>query len=201
MRARKRCRGEAKIAPCRWLADTVRGVDGIAVHGRNVQSPRMVTCNEELMQTRHSRNDGTSCSSATYHLHQTYGIPMQMVGFNAKLLRDQAGSNLPITSNSITLGGGAQSNAVYQTGFEVRARLIGFAKRGSSTLEVCILHDHRGQPLVLHDIVRGGPWKGAAATERRYGFRNCRRARRPGSAFADGYSESVERDIASSAFH
>jgi len=34
------------------------------------------------------------------------GIPMQVIGYNAKLLRDQAGNNLYYTTNSITLGGG-----------------------------------------------------------------------------------------------
>ncbi|MGA7178366.1 MAG: multicopper oxidase family protein [Thiobacillaceae bacterium] len=34
------------------------------------------------------------------------GIPMHVVGFNAKLLRDQAGNNMDYYTNSITLGGG-----------------------------------------------------------------------------------------------
>ena len=34
------------------------------------------------------------------------GVPMKEVGFNAKLLRDQAGNNLEFYTNSITLGGG-----------------------------------------------------------------------------------------------
>jgi FtsP/CotA-like multicopper oxidase with cupredoxin domain len=34
------------------------------------------------------------------------GIPMKEIGFNAKLLRDQAGNNLEFYTNSITLGGG-----------------------------------------------------------------------------------------------
>ncbi len=36
----------------------------------------------------------------------TMGIPMKEVGFNAKLLRDQAGNNMEFYTNSITLGGG-----------------------------------------------------------------------------------------------
>ncbi len=36
----------------------------------------------------------------------TLGIPMKEVGFNAKLLRDQAGNNMEFYTNSITLGGG-----------------------------------------------------------------------------------------------
>jgi FtsP/CotA-like multicopper oxidase with cupredoxin domain len=33
------------------------------------------------------------------------GIPMKVIGYNAKLLRDQAGNNMYYTTNSITLGG------------------------------------------------------------------------------------------------
>ena len=41
-----------------------------------------------------------------YHTLASLGIPMQVIGYNAKLLRDQAGNNLYYTTNSITLGGG-----------------------------------------------------------------------------------------------
>jgi FtsP/CotA-like multicopper oxidase with cupredoxin domain len=41
-----------------------------------------------------------------YQTLASLGIPMQLVGFNAKILRDQAGNNLPIVSNSFTIGGG-----------------------------------------------------------------------------------------------
>ena len=34
------------------------------------------------------------------------GIPMHVIGYNAKLLRDQAGNNMDYYTNSITLGGG-----------------------------------------------------------------------------------------------
>src|SRR4029077_16719418 len=41
-----------------------------------------------------------------YQTLATLGVPMKMVGFNAKLLRDQGGNNLEFYTNSITLGGG-----------------------------------------------------------------------------------------------
>jgi len=41
-----------------------------------------------------------------YQTLGSLGIPMQLVGFQAKILRDQAGNNLPIVSNSFTIGGG-----------------------------------------------------------------------------------------------
>src|SRR3981189_782540 len=40
------------------------------------------------------------------------GSPMQLVGFQAKLLRDQAGNNLPMTTNSVTLGGGESLDVI-----------------------------------------------------------------------------------------
>jgi hypothetical protein len=40
------------------------------------------------------------------------GIPMQVIGYNAKLLRDQAGNNMYYTTNSITLGGGESLDVI-----------------------------------------------------------------------------------------
>jgi hypothetical protein len=50
-----------------------------------------------------------------YHTLGTLGIPMQVVGYNAKLLRDQAGNNLYYTTNSITLGGGESLDVILDT--------------------------------------------------------------------------------------
>jgi len=50
--------------------------------------------------------------------HQTLaslGIPMQVVGVNAKLLRDQAGNNMYYKTNSITLGGGESIDVILDT--------------------------------------------------------------------------------------
>jgi len=44
-----------------------------------------------------------------YQTLASLGIPMQVIGYNAKLLRDQAGNNLYYTTNSITLAGGESS--------------------------------------------------------------------------------------------
>src|SRR5436853_412192 len=41
-----------------------------------------------------------------YQTLASLGIPMKVVGYNAKLLRDQAGNNLYYNTNSITLAGG-----------------------------------------------------------------------------------------------
>jgi FtsP/CotA-like multicopper oxidase with cupredoxin domain len=51
-------------------------------------------------------------SVSEYHTLQTLGIPMHVVGWNAKLLRDQSGSNTEYWTNSITLGGGESLDAI-----------------------------------------------------------------------------------------
>ena len=40
------------------------------------------------------------------------GIPMKVIGYNAKLLRDQAGNNMAYLTNSITLGGGESLDVI-----------------------------------------------------------------------------------------
>ncbi len=45
----------------------------------------------------------------------TLGIPMRVVGLDARLLRDQAGNNLYYTTNSITIGGGQSVDVILDT--------------------------------------------------------------------------------------
>ncbi len=47
-----------------------------------------------------------------YHTLESLGVPIKVVGWNAKLLRDQAGNNTEYYTNSITLGGGESMDAV-----------------------------------------------------------------------------------------
>ena len=47
-----------------------------------------------------------------YQTLASLGIPMQVIGFNAKLLRDQAGNNMYYNTNSITLGGGESLDVI-----------------------------------------------------------------------------------------
>src|SRR5437868_3721425 len=49
---------------------------------------------------------------AEYQTLASLGMPMQLVGYNAKILRDQAGNNLYYTTNSITLGGGESLDVI-----------------------------------------------------------------------------------------
>ncbi len=59
-----------------------------------------------------------------YHTLASLGIPMHVIGYNAKLLRDQAGNNTDYYTNSITLGGGesldvildASNTSIYHSG-------------------------------------------------------------------------------------
>jgi FtsP/CotA-like multicopper oxidase with cupredoxin domain len=63
-------------------------------------------------------------SVTEYSTLASLGIPMHVIGYNAKLLRDQEGNNMDYYSNSITLGGGesldvildASNTSVYQKG-------------------------------------------------------------------------------------
>ena len=47
-----------------------------------------------------------------YQTLASLGIPMKVIGYNAKLLRDQEGNNLYYNTNSITLGGGESLDVI-----------------------------------------------------------------------------------------
>jgi FtsP/CotA-like multicopper oxidase with cupredoxin domain len=51
-------------------------------------------------------------SVSEYHTLGTMGVPMKVVGWNAKLLRDQGGNNTEYYANSITLGGGESNDVI-----------------------------------------------------------------------------------------
>ncbi len=50
-----------------------------------------------------------------YQTLASQGIPMLVIGYNAKLLRDQAGNNLYYKTNSITLAGGESLDVILDT--------------------------------------------------------------------------------------
>jgi FtsP/CotA-like multicopper oxidase with cupredoxin domain len=50
-----------------------------------------------------------------YQTLASLGIKMQVIGYNAKLLRDQAGNNTAYYTNSITLGGGESLDVILDT--------------------------------------------------------------------------------------
>ena len=47
-----------------------------------------------------------------FHTLATIGIPMNVIGYNARLLRDNAGNNLAFLTNSITLAGGESADVM-----------------------------------------------------------------------------------------
>jgi FtsP/CotA-like multicopper oxidase with cupredoxin domain len=47
-----------------------------------------------------------------YQTLASLGIPMKVVGINAKLLRDQSGNNLAYNTNSITMAGGESMDVI-----------------------------------------------------------------------------------------
>jgi FtsP/CotA-like multicopper oxidase with cupredoxin domain len=47
-----------------------------------------------------------------YHTLASLGIPMHVVGFNARLLRDQDGNNLDYVTNSVSLAGGESADVI-----------------------------------------------------------------------------------------
>jgi FtsP/CotA-like multicopper oxidase with cupredoxin domain len=51
-----------------------------------------------------------------YQTLASLGVPMHVVGYNAKLLRDQSGNNLDYYTNSITLAGGESLDVILDAG-------------------------------------------------------------------------------------
>jgi hypothetical protein len=64
-------------------------------------------------------------SVAEYFTLQSIGVPMHEVGFNAKLLRDQAGNNTEFYTNSITLGGGESLDVILDASDEGCSAYLG----------------------------------------------------------------------------
>jgi FtsP/CotA-like multicopper oxidase with cupredoxin domain len=54
----------------------------------------------------------SNLSVTEFYTVGTSGIPMQVVGLDARLLRDGAGNNLYYTTDSVTLGGGQSADAI-----------------------------------------------------------------------------------------
>jgi hypothetical protein len=46
------------------------------------------------------------------HTLATVGVPMTVIGWNARMLRDMAGHNLAYQTNSITMGGGESADVI-----------------------------------------------------------------------------------------
>ena len=58
-----------------------------------------------------------------YQTLASLGIPMRVVGLNARLLRDMAGNNMAYNTNSITLAGGESIDVILDaTGLQPRQK-------------------------------------------------------------------------------
>jgi FtsP/CotA-like multicopper oxidase with cupredoxin domain len=55
----------------------------------------------------------SNLSVTDFYTVGTSGIPMQVVGLDARLLRDGAGANLYYTTSSLTLGGGQSADVIF----------------------------------------------------------------------------------------
>ncbi len=55
-----------------------------------------------------------------YQTLASLGIPMRVVGWNAKLLRDQAGNNMAYNTNSVTLAGGESADVILDASDKTR---------------------------------------------------------------------------------
>jgi FtsP/CotA-like multicopper oxidase with cupredoxin domain len=54
----------------------------------------------------------SNLSVTEYHTLATEGVPMLVIGFHARLLRDMAGNNMYYTTNSLTIGGGESADVI-----------------------------------------------------------------------------------------
>jgi FtsP/CotA-like multicopper oxidase with cupredoxin domain len=57
----------------------------------------------------------SSLSTVDYYTLSVLGIPMKVVGRDARLLTGPGGANLPYTTNSVTVGGGETVDVILDT--------------------------------------------------------------------------------------
>jgi FtsP/CotA-like multicopper oxidase with cupredoxin domain len=85
------------------------GVDGVTRPSQPQHT--LITINKTAGQTRALLRI-SNLSVTEYHTLATVGIPMQVIAFHARLLRDLAGNNLYYNTNSITIGGGESLDVI-----------------------------------------------------------------------------------------
>jgi len=96
-------------------------VDGVT---RAAQpQPTLITLDQSACASTGTKVPGPHCQTVAllrlsnlsvteYHTLATIGIPMTVVGYHARLLRDLAGNNLYYKTNSITIGGGESLDVI-----------------------------------------------------------------------------------------
>jgi FtsP/CotA-like multicopper oxidase with cupredoxin domain len=73
--------------------------------------PTLISINKSAGQTR-ALLRFSDLSVTEFSTIATVGIPMHVVGLNARLLRDMAGNDMTYFTNSITLGGGESADVI-----------------------------------------------------------------------------------------
>jgi len=65
----------------------------------------------------------SNLSVTTFHTLASLGVPMKVVGWHARMLRDLAGNNMMYSTNSITIGGGESADVILDaTGLSVGSK-------------------------------------------------------------------------------
>ena len=94
---------------------TTQATDGLARPSQPISSKIVLTaCSSPCAAgTTHRALLRVSDLNVTeFHTLATNGIPMRVVGWNARLLRDMEGNNLAYSTNSITMGGGESADVI-----------------------------------------------------------------------------------------
>lgn len=85
------------------------GADGVSRPSQPM--PSLITINKSKGQSR-ALLRVSNLSVTEFSTLATIGIPMTVVGVNARLLRDMSGTNMYYDTNSITIGGGESTDVI-----------------------------------------------------------------------------------------
>ena len=104
-----------------------------------------------------------------FHTLASLGIPMHVIGLNARLLRDQDGNNMDYYTNSITLGGGESIDVILDACME---RATQPARRAAGP-EVLPLHAAARSPVERRRELRRNDDRGQRLQRRRSEDQDC----------------------------
>jgi multicopper oxidase len=89
----------------------VTTMDSDGVKRLSQPQPTLIQIKKSAGQTRALLRI-SNLSVTEYHTLATFGVPLQVIGFHSRLLRDLSGNNLYYTTNSVTIGGGESLDAI-----------------------------------------------------------------------------------------
>jgi hypothetical protein len=89
----------------------VTTLDSDGVKRLSQPQPTLIQIKKSAGQTRALLRI-SNLSVTEYHTLATFGVPLQVIGFHSRLLRDLSGNNLYYTTNSVTIGGGESLDAI-----------------------------------------------------------------------------------------